>query len=349
MSVSERNTLERAWHLYRLRRYAASIESSMEFLAKYPESAEAHCILALCHGKQKSRAESLQAAKSAVGFKPDWSYPHYVLSLISFWFDDYDLSLMALSEALRISPDDPDYHELLGSIHYEKGMYRTARECAENGLTYDPEHVGCIYRRGACLFEEKRMKEAEVVFREALRIDPDHAGCQGFLGHIENSHGNFKQAMPLLNNALKEYPEWSFIQTAWKESLRGNYPVYGAIARCRLGMDRLSSWPLYLLLYLILTSLIINLLLIRHPLNWLTIVAALGFAIFAMMIVVILIALLLDSTLHLMGLYLFFKSNELRQTMSFRRWLLQDWKKLLFVLAIILIPLINWIVRSISK
>jgi tetratricopeptide (TPR) repeat protein len=343
MSVAP--TLERAWHLYRLHRHGAAIEATMEYLAKYPESAEAQCILALCHGKEKRRAASIEAGKAAVGFMPDWSYPHYVLSLTSFWFDDYNLSLRALSEALRINPEDPDYHDLLASIHYEKGMFRTARECAENGLTYDPEHVGCLYRLGACLFEEKRLKEAEDVFRESLRIDPEHAGSQGFLGHIENSRGNFQRALPLLNNALREHPDWQFVQTAWKESLRGNYPIYGAIARCRLSMDRLSSWPYYLLLYLSVTSLILYLLMKAHPLSVLTIIAAMGFGIFAMIVPVVLFAMMLDSILHLMGLYLFFKSNELRQTMSFRRWLLHDWQKLLFVSVIILIPLINWLIR----
>lgn len=296
----------------------------MEFLAKYPESAEAHCILALCHGKEKRRAPSLQAAKAAVGFKPDWSYPHYVLSLTSLWFDDHQLSPRALSEALRINPEDPDYHDLLASIHYQKGMYRTARRCAENGLAYDPEHVGCLHRRGACLFEEMRLTEAEEVLREVLHIDPEHASSQGFLGHIETNRGNFHLALPLLNNALREYPNWPLAQAAWKESLRGSSLVYGIVARWAKLIDNLQIRLFFTTLSLAWWCILLWC--FKSELwNFSLVMYLLVCGAFCAVLTIVCIRIVFHLYLDVVSVVLLFRIQGLRQSFNFWNWLSQHW------------------------
>jgi len=224
-------TLQRAWQLYRFRRYSLALEETVKFLGQYPESAEAFCLAALIHGKEKRQKQALEAAEAAIRYKPDWSYPYYVHALVAYWFNKYHLALKSLSEALRLQPTDPDFFELVSAIHAEKGHHHTSLEMAERGLQYNAEHVGCLLRAGTALFNLKKMKQAEEMFREILTQEPENALAQGYVGHFLVQQGHFEEAMPLVRHALLDHPDWSLAQEAWKETLRTQNPLYGGLAR----------------------------------------------------------------------------------------------------------------------
>ncbi|HQR09625.1 MAG TPA: hypothetical protein PLN21_22575 [Gemmatales bacterium] len=225
--------LQRAWQLYRFRRYAMALEETVKFLGQYPENAEAFCLAALIHGKEKRQRQAIEAAEAAIRYMPDWSYPHYVYALVAYWFNKYDLALKSLAEALRIQPTDPDFYELLSAIHAVKGHLNTSLKMAETGLAYDAEHIGCLFRLGAALFDLNRKNEAESVFRKILTIEPEHASAQGYVGHFLVLEGKQNEALPLLRSALKDNPEWSLAQVAWKEAIRGRYRWYGMVANLK--------------------------------------------------------------------------------------------------------------------
>src|SRR5689334_14310817 len=89
-------TLQRAWQLYRWRRYALAREEAQKFLAQYPESAEGHALVALCYGREKRKKEAKAAAGEAVRQAPAWCYTHYVSGLVHYLFDDYGTAKLAL-------------------------------------------------------------------------------------------------------------------------------------------------------------------------------------------------------------------------------------------------------------
>lgn len=344
MSFADQPTLERARYLYQLRRYAAAIKTTLEYLARYPECSEAYCLLALCYGKEKRENESIEAAQAAVRYNPDLSYPYYVLSVVLNWFDRNHSSLRALAEALRLNPLNPDYYELLASIHHQDGVYQTARECAKKGLCIDPEHAGCLYWQGVSLFAEKQLNKAEAVFRDALRIDPEHAGCQGHLGYIENSRGNFEIALPLLSHALREYPDWKFLQEAWKQALQGSRPVYGIVARWTKAIDNVTYWPFFALLYLCVSGLIFWFFLQSREFNYRLVIGSLVLGAIASILATIVIGMVLHAYLYLVSVVLHYRMRELRYEISFKKWLFQDAKRFLpvyFILSILLIGLIK--------
>jgi len=245
-------TLQRAWQLYRFRRYPLALEETVKFLGQYPESAEAHCLLALIHGKEKREHKAISAAQAAVKYMPDWSYPHYVQALVAYWFNKYPIALRALSEAMRIQPANADYYELLSAIHSDQGHLKTSLSVAEKGLELDAEHVGCLYRRGVALFALNKKQEAEVVFNNILKIDAEHASTQCYLGQFAVMKGNYAEAMPLLRHALRESPDWSMAQEAWKEALRGQYRIYGWLVRFQKHYLGKRLWLTFLILYLII-------------------------------------------------------------------------------------------------
>lgn len=245
------SSLQRAWQLYRFRRYALALEETVKFLGQYPESAEAFCLAALIHGKEKRQKQALEAAESAIRFMPDWSYPYYVHALAAYWFNKYDLALKSLSEALRIQPTDPDFYELLSAIHAVKGHLNTSLKVAETGLEHHLEHIGCLSRCGSALFELKRMKEAEEIFRQILTIEPEHAFTQGYVGHFLVQQGQYEEALPLLRHALLDNPDWTLAQEAWKEALRTQNPLYGWLARFKHYYLGKRLWLTFLVLLVI--------------------------------------------------------------------------------------------------
>lgn len=205
----------------------------MEFLAVAPQSADAHCLIALIHAKEKLEYKAVAAAKAAISYAPDWAYTHYVHALVAYWFENYSYALRSLSEALRLDPGDPDYYELLSSIHYEQGHYQTSVDTAKQGLEHAPEHVGCLYRVGVALFDLRKRENAREYFTQVLRLEPEHSSAQGFIGYFDAEAGRYQEALPKLSAALREYPQWTFFQTQWKEALKGSYPAYKFAARLR--------------------------------------------------------------------------------------------------------------------
>src|SRR4029079_1814539 len=124
-------TLQRAWQLYRWHRYPLAREEAHKFLARCPENAEAHALIALTHGAEKHKKDAKAAAAEAIRLAPDWSYSHYVKGLVHYQFDEYGEAKVALKEALRIDPADADYYNTLAACHTEKGDLKTGLKTAE--------------------------------------------------------------------------------------------------------------------------------------------------------------------------------------------------------------------------
>lgn len=327
--ASESLSLERAWQLYRFRRYPAALEAAVEFLAHHPQSPDAHCLIALIHAKEKREEKAIAAAQAAITFSPDWDYTHYIHALVTYWFNCYFLAMKSLSEAMRLQPTNADYHELLASIHYEMGHYQTSVETAQEGLEHHPEHVGCLYRAGVALFDLKKKAEARRYFDDVLRLEPEHASAQGFMGCYLVEEGRFADALPGLRLCLRENPQWTFMQTAWKEALRGSYPWYGVVARFRqLVFDK---YPLrsFVVLLVIMNGMVYLMLddAKRDHLAanaFVALLASFGVAVF--------LFLSIQAYLSLVSQVILFSNRELRLTFSWKEMLRKHWKGILLVI-----------------
>jgi tetratricopeptide (TPR) repeat protein len=257
LSSEPASTLQRAWQLYRWRRYALAQGEAQRFLARSPESSEAHVLLALCYAKEKRQKDATSEAKEAMRLSPDWSYAHYVMGLLQVWFENYSAANAALLEARRLAPQDPDVYELLADVHYRQGDLHTALATADTGLKQDAEHTGCLYQRGVILYGLNQRDEAEKTFRKVMRIDAEHTGAQGFLGYFAVQRCDYFSAMPLLRNALREDATWQFAKDAWHEALRGTYWPYRWLARVKVGfLDRrpLAAWLVFFVVTVLLVA-----------------------------------------------------------------------------------------------
>ncbi|MFT3880116.1 MAG: hypothetical protein QM703_10710 [Gemmatales bacterium] len=122
------------------------------------------------------------------------------------------------------------------------GKLHTSLEMAEKGLQLDARNVGCLVQKGVTLFHLDRKHEAETILREVLTIDAEQPTAQGYVGYFEVQQGRYDQALPLLRNALRDQPHWGLAQKAWREALRGQYPVYGSVARLKQWLFEVYKW-----------------------------------------------------------------------------------------------------------
>lgn len=238
-------SLQPAWQLYHLRRYPMALTETLKYLAHQPECVHGHILVAFIHGKEGRKAEAVAAAQAAMKYSPDWYFPYYGDALVRYWFDDYDAAVVSLTEALRLNPTDADLFSLGANIRAVTGKPHTSLEMAEQGLQHDPRHVGCLVQKGIILFSLDRKHEAETVLREVLEIDPEQPNAQGYVGYFEVQQGRYDLALPLLRNALRDQPHWGLAQKAWREALRGQYPVYGSVARLKQWLFEVHKWRVF--------------------------------------------------------------------------------------------------------
>jgi tetratricopeptide (TPR) repeat protein len=217
-----------------------------------------------------------------------------------------------------LSPLSADLYALGANIHAVQGNPHSSLQMAEKGLEHDPRHIGCLVQYGVTLFCLNRKVEAEVIFRQILTIDAEQPTAQGYVGHFEVQQGRYDLALPLLRNALRNQPHWALAQKAWRESLRGQYKVYGSVARMYHWVFEVHHWRVFGTLILVCMLIIGIGFFQRMPGFWqgLMITALLGLfaATFILLITVVLLLLYLGITSNIMLFY----DRDLRRSITFR-------------------------------
>lgn len=330
-------TLQRAWQLYRWRRYALAREEAQKFLARYPENAEALALVALCHAREKRYSAAKLAAGEAVRHSPDWSYSYYVLGLIHIWVKEYGPAKQALAEALRLNPIDSDLYELLAGLHAEQGHLETSLWAADAGLKHDAEHVGCQYRRAVALLSLNQCRAAEQAFRTVMRLDAQHAQAQGFLGQFAVQRGDLSEALPLLRNALREHPEWEVARSAWQEALRGKSRFYRTLVKLKVVL--FEKWILLFLAVVYALSFGVLIFVLEPD-------APVGnrfgpVTVISVIVTIIVLAMLfaiLQGLLGLMSRWQLLRDPELRRSLSWKEHVLSNpWAYILVIYALLLL------------
>lgn len=311
-------TLQPAWQLFRLRRYVQSRDEVMRFLAHTPQSAEAHCLLALIHSQESCHAEALQAASTGIGLSPQWDYPYYVHALVANTMGDEPTASKSLGEAIRLNPTYVANYDLAACILFKQGNYLQSQQVALRGLELQPRHIGCLSRLGYALVETNEVEKAKATFQTILSIDPQNADALGYLGQFAVKEGNYDAAMPLLTQSLQENPHWVKVQDSWKEALRAQYPVYRRLVLIKQQMQDRYFWHIFatvaviwVVLYFVLAegSLVIR---VGHGLLWGCVwtFITVGF-----------LDVLVAVSLHMVGRVLILWNKELRRTITTQQWI----------------------------
>lgn len=267
MSDSLDQVHDRALTLIGLRRYSEAEKLLGAHLARDPQDAHAHALLAHALIRQGGQYEdALREARAAVHHDPSLAEGHYVLGVVQSGRDPA-AALAAFEGALRLDPRQARFYTALAELHLAGGRLPQALEAAQAGRKADPQEVSCANLQAVALMRMGRNKEAAAVAQEALSLDPENAQA-----HADRGWSLLYEARPELarvsfGQALRIDPKLEHAREGLVEALKARWPAYALALRVLLwtGLQRSDRWALALLAAIFIPPLIGLALIGRYP------------------------------------------------------------------------------------
>ena len=233
--------LERAAHLYQISRYAEAEKELREALAKQPQNAQAHALLALCLVRQEKLPEADAYAHQAIGLAPDWDYAHYCLSVVLQERNRFDEAEAAAREAIRLDPVSPDNYARLAITLFAQRRWQRALDAATEGLQFDAEHADCMSLRTMALTQLGRSGEAVATVNQSLSRNPDDSYAHANKAWALLHEGKVKPALEQFRESLRLDPTNEYAKSGMVEALKARNPIYRWMLAYFLWMSRLDD------------------------------------------------------------------------------------------------------------
>ena len=232
--------LERALLLLQQSSYDLAEKELRQLLARDPDDAQAHALLAFSLVQQERLEEAEGSARQAIQLAPDHPYCHYCLGVVKIQKDDLAGARQAIEEAIRLDPEDSDYHGLRALIYLRAQRWQEALEAANEGLTHDPTHQGCLNHRAMALVKLNRHEEAHQTIGQALQRNPENEQTHANLGWTYLHKGQHQKALEHFSEALRLDPNYDYARQGLVEALKARYFLYRWLLQFFLWMSRLS-------------------------------------------------------------------------------------------------------------
>ncbi|TMR04830.1 tetratricopeptide repeat protein [Actinomadura soli] len=231
-----REMVARAQLLLQLRRPAEAEREARAVLAREPEHAGAHMIVALALSGQGNAAEALDAADRAVGLGPGAWMGHWVRGVVLSNAGRGHKALSAFKDALACDAEQPVVYERLARGHYAVREYRLAVQAAEAGLRLAPEDGELAKIMSLALVETGDPAGAREHAARAVRLAPESASAHRTHGAVALATGDHRAAAGSFREALRLAPEAANGGALLLRALKRRNPLRGldvVLARVR--------------------------------------------------------------------------------------------------------------------
>lgn len=180
-----------------------------DYLARNPESADAHVFKArlLYSRKDLTRAESL--LRESLTLKPGQMDPYGMLVQILEAGNRKEEVVSMLSEYVKTNPpQDIPLRMQLGSLLVELNRNEEARDCFEKLAELHPDFTSA-HNNLAFLYSERlsSLDKAASSAKKARSLEPKNPAVADTLGWIEFLRGNYADSLPLLEQAATGLPD----------------------------------------------------------------------------------------------------------------------------------------------
>lgn len=223
-------------------RYELAEREYRRALADEPDDALSHALLALALADQGGRdAEALAEARAAVALEPDLAFAHYAEARVHMEAERIDAAERAAATAVRMDPEHPRNFMVLAAVHLARRRWSDALATADQGLALRPTHAPLLNLRAQALVGLGRKDEAGATLRGALADDPENADTHANQGWALLHAGDRKGALGHFRESLRLDPEGEWARAGLVEALMARNPVYAAMLRYFLWMQRLDG------------------------------------------------------------------------------------------------------------
>ena len=152
---------------------------------------------------------AIQAFKTAISLKPEYSEAHYNLGVVFQKNRQNDDAYNCYEKAIKINHAYPQAHNNLGMIDLKRRKLDAAVKCFEWAIAYSPNYVEAHNNLGAAFQELMLFEKAKEQYEKALLINPKFAPALNNLGAACEIFGLTEQAFNNYTNAINEDPNYS--------------------------------------------------------------------------------------------------------------------------------------------
>lgn len=229
--------LRRAVLLFGQHRWDLAIHELRGVLAKDPDHAFAHSLLATALVQKDDLDAAEVEAQAAVGLAPDADFAHRALAVVLYGRERYDDAAGAIRRAIELDPHDADHHAMLAQIRCAQRRWQDALAAADAGLALDPHDVDCLNLRSVALTKLGRGAEATDSLDKALAEDPDDPYTHQARGWALLHRGDAKGALHHFQEALRRNPTLEGARAGLVEALKARNPLYRLVLAWFLWLD----------------------------------------------------------------------------------------------------------------
>jgi tetratricopeptide (TPR) repeat protein len=185
-----------------------AIARIQEYLAAYPNDANAHVLLGVLRKKSNDNVSATNEFERAIQLSPN-STPAY-LQLAELHRDrgESDAAIKVYEEAAALQPKAAPIRALIGSVYLQKGDLEQARNNLEQAMTLDSNfaiaanNLAWIYAK-----QGTNLDVALSLAQKAKQLLPDQISVSDTLAWIYYRKGNYAGAIPLLEECVEKAPQ----------------------------------------------------------------------------------------------------------------------------------------------
>lgn len=179
---------------------------AQEVVARYPEMAEAHHLLAISQGALGQYELALSSIAQAIALAPDAMVFHVTQGGLLARSAGIEAAEASLRETVRQNPNAFEAYISLAHLAVSRNDLQEAHQCMARAARLDPDSADVLILRGIEAQSQDRLDEASALFSQAVRKAPGSALAHACLGLCFLLQGYLSFAEQSLRNALQRQP-----------------------------------------------------------------------------------------------------------------------------------------------
>ena len=185
---------EQVWRHIAHGQTTSAIELLKELLAKDPNNAMYHGVLAYCLLEQMRLHAAEYELKIALQLEPNQPFFHTIYARIYFLHNKFKQALAACDQALQLDPENADVFELKSDILLANKNFKDAFVYIQKMSELEPDSVKTAFSFANYYFQTGDNTKAMEFTLAALAMDAQHQSANVLMGRLQLLQGNIAEA-----------------------------------------------------------------------------------------------------------------------------------------------------------
>ncbi|TDI07306.1 MAG: tetratricopeptide repeat protein [Acidobacteria bacterium] len=215
--MAQEGDYQKGLSYYKQGQYQKTIEEFEKIIEVHPDYESGHRILGDSYLKIKAYDQAIEAFQKALELKGDNYVTHYGLALSFFNEGRYREAIAALNQGEDYARSPRDQYQIYrtrGSAYYNMNDFERAISDLQQAVSIQRGNASDVLQLGIAYYRLGNYLEAEKYLQQARVLDPQASGAKRYLSRLQFQGAieaieakNYPQAVALLDEYVKEYPE----------------------------------------------------------------------------------------------------------------------------------------------